>query len=268
MWGRDSSRPSFLPTCQNVQENPVPKKFRALLALSLFSASPFVSHAVSATTKDDSAKSVFCGKYQYHYLLYAPPRTGASPAILILHGAGDQPAPMLEAWKSRAKKEGIALIAPQLPMAPAFEEVAPQVFRCMVEDAKKSVLIDPQRVYIFGHSMGGYLAYDAAMLQSNYFAAAAIHAMGISKEYYGIVARAVRKMPIAIYVGDSERPDLYDKTSKTRDLLRKENFEVHFVELRDHDHNYYALSDQINEDAWNFLKNKKLPNLPVTESQP
>lgn len=238
----------------------MPKKFRALLVLCLLSAGAFVSRPAIAATKDLSPKSVFCGKFQYHYLLYAPPRTGASPAILILHGAGDQPAPMLEAWKSLAKKEGIALIVPQLPMAPAFEEVAPQVFRCMVEDAKKSVLIDPQRIYIFGHSMGGYLAYDAAMLQSNYFAAAAIHAMGISEEYYGIVAKAARKMPIAIYVGDIERPDLYDKTCKTRDLLKKENFEVHFVELRDHDHNYYALSDHINEDSWNFLKNKKLPN--------
>lgn len=167
---------------------------------------------------------------------------------------------MIEAWKSLAKKDAIALIAPQLPMAPAFEEVAPQVFRCMVEDAKRTVLLDPLRIYIFGHSMGGYLGYDAAMLQSKYFAAAAIHAMGISEAYYGIVPRAERKMPVAIYIGDSERPDLYDKACKTRDLLRKENFTVHFVELRDHDHNYYALSDQINEDAWNFLKDKKLPN--------
>ena len=188
------------------------KKIRALIALSLFTAGLFVSSAVSAATKDVSPKSVSCGNFQYHYLLYAPPRTGASPAILILHGAGDQPAPMLEAWKSLAKKEGTALIVPQLPMTPAFEEVAPQVFRCMVEDAKKSVLLDPQRIYIFGHSMGGYLAYDAAMLQSSYFAAAAIHAMGISENYYWIVAKAERKMPIAIYVGDSERPDLYDKT--------------------------------------------------------
>jgi len=169
---------------------------------------------------------------------------------------------MLEAWKDLAKKERITLIVPALPRVAAFEELAPQVFRCMVEDAKKSVLLDPRRIYIFGHSMGGYLGYDAAMLQSNYFAAAAIHAMGISEEYYGIVGRAERKIPVAIYIGDSERPDLYEITRKTRDLLRKENFPVHYVELRDHDHNYYALSDHINEDAWNFLKDKSLPLAP------
>ncbi len=237
----------------------LPAEFRALVVLCLFCAVPSV---LSATSKDVTSRTVSCSKYQFHYLLYASPRTSASPALLILHGAGDQPDPMLEAWKDLAKKEGITLIVPALPRVAAFEDLAPQVFRCIIEDAKKSVLLDPQRIYIFGHSMGGYLGYDAAMPQSKYFAAAAIHAMGISEDYYWIIGRAERKIPIAIYIGDSERPDLYHKTCKTRDLLRKEDFEVHFVELRDHDHNYYALSDRINENAWHFLKDKSLPPAP------
>jgi poly(3-hydroxybutyrate) depolymerase len=236
-----------------------PNQLRALFAFCFFCVVPL---ALSATSKDVTSKTVSCAKYQFHYLLYAPEQTGASPALLILHGAGDQPDPMLEAWKSLAKKERITLIVPALPRVAAFEELAPQVFRCMVEDAKKSVLLDPRRIYIFGHSMGGYLGYDAAMLQSNYFAAAAIHAMGISEDYYWIVGKAERKTPIASYIGDGEQPDLYEKARKTRDLLRKENFPVHYVELRDHDHNYYALSDHINEDAWHFLKDKSLPTHP------
>jgi hypothetical protein len=31
------------------------------------------------------------------------------------------------------------------------------------------------------------------------------------------------------------------------------------VELNRHDHNYYARSDEINADAWNFLKDSRLP---------
>jgi poly(3-hydroxybutyrate) depolymerase len=246
----------------------MPLKFRTLRAICLFSVAPFLCQAVSAATKDVSLKTVTCANYQFHYLLYAPPRSAPSPAILILHGAGDQPDPMLEAWKDLAKKEGITLIVPALPRVAAFEEIAPQVFRCMIEDAKKSAAVDPLRVYVFGNSMGGYLAYDAAMLQSTYFAAAAIHAMGISEEYYGIVGKAERKIPVAIYIGDSEQPVLYDKARKTRDLLRRQNFPVHYVELRDHDHNYYALSDKINQDAWTFLKDKSLPPVPSTSTQP
>lgn len=197
------------------------KQFRALLALCLFSAVPAI---LSANSKDVISKTVVCAKYQFHYLLYAPPRNTASPAIVILHGAGDQPDPMVEAWKSLAKKESIILIAPALPRVAAFEELAPQVFRCMVEDARKSVLLDPLRIYIFGNSMGGYLSYDAAMLQSNYFAAAAIHAMGISEDYYWIVSRAERKTPVAIYIGDSDSPDLLDKARKRATCCEKKTF--------------------------------------------
>jgi hypothetical protein len=100
------------------------------------------------------------------------------------------------------------------------------------------------------------------MLPSNYFAAVASQVMGISEDYYWIVARAERKTPVAFYNGNREQPVLYDKARKTRDLLRKGNFPVHYVELRDHDHNYYAQRDHSNEDARNFLKDKKLPNPP------
>lgn len=40
--------------------------------------------------------------------------------------------------------------------------------------------------------MGGYLAFDAAMLESEYFAAVAVHASFISEDYVGL--------PIAIYM--------------------------------------------------------------------
>jgi dipeptidyl aminopeptidase/acylaminoacyl peptidase len=244
-------------TTPNSKDKFLPSKLRLLLVISLAVAAPLASFCSS---KDVSSKTVTCAKAKFRYVLYTPQKTGPLPALLILHGAGDQPEPMLEAWKSLAKKQGIVLIAPELPRVEAFEQFAPQVFRCEVEDAKKSVLLDPQRIYIFGHSMGGYLGYDAAMLESRYFAAAAIHGMGISEDYYWIIGKAERKTPVAIYVGDSEQPVIYERARKTIDLLRKENFPVHFVELRDHDHNYYAMSDHINEDAWNFLKDKTLPN--------
>jgi hypothetical protein len=64
------------------------------------------SLVLSASTQDVTSKTVICDKSQYHYLLYAPLRSGALPAIVILHGAGDQPDPMLEAWKFLAQKEG------------------------------------------------------------------------------------------------------------------------------------------------------------------
>ena len=192
-------------------------------------------------------------------MLFRPEGANPMPALLLLHGSGDHPAPMIEAWKGLAKKEHFVLIAPELPLDPKFEEAAPAIFRCDVEDAKLAGPLDARRVYVFGHSMGGYLAYDAATLASDYFAAVAVHAMRIADEYTYILDKAKRKTPMAIYIGDRDQFVALDGVRKTRDLLKKSGFPVHYIELPGHDHNYYAIADQVNSDAWSFLKKVQLP---------
>src|SRR5581483_3635388 len=210
--------------------------------------------SASATAGNVNSRTAQCGKVEQTYLYFSPTETRNLPAVVLLHGAGDQPLNMLDAWKSFAADKKIVLLAPKLPRDPKFEDGAPEVFRCVVEDAKRVASIDPSRVYLFGNSMGGYLAYDGAMFESEYFAAIAVHAMRIADDYAWIVNRAHRKTPIAIYIGDHDQFFSQESVRKTRDLLRKSGFPVHYVELSRHDHNYYALSDQINEDAWDFLK--------------
>lgn len=214
---------------------------------------------VVAAASNAKSRSAQCGNVKQTYLYFSPSEISNLPAVVLLHGAGDQPANMLNAWKAFAVNKKIVLLAPNLPRDPKFEEAAPQVFRCVVEDAKRIASIDPSRVYIFGNSMGGYLAYDGAMFESEYFAAVAVHAMRIADDYAWIVDRARRKTPIAIYIGDHDQFFSQESVRKTRDLLLKSGFPVHYVELSRHDHNYYDVSDQINEDAWDFLKQFRLP---------
>ena len=209
---------------------------------------------------DVGTQMVRCGAIDQVYLYYSPDKNAKLPVVVLLHGAGDRAANMMDAWKKFAHKQKIAVIAPQLPRGPKFEDAAPQIFRCVVEHAKRLVGIDPQHVYLFGNSMGGYLAYDGAMFESKYFAAIAVHAMRIADEYEWIVGRAQRKMPIAIYIGDHDQFFSQESVRKTRDLLKKAGFPVHYVELDHHDHNYYALADEINADAWKFLKQNGLPD--------
>src|SRR5271165_3048835 len=216
-----------------------------------------------ASVPDGSAsevlsKSIRCENIRQTYLYYSPEispkhvpesseETGSAlPVVMLLHGAGDRAAHMVDAWRHFAAKHKIILLAPELPREEKYEQIAPQVFRCVVEDAKQWLHIDPQRVYLFGNSMGGYLAYDSAMFESQYFAAVAVHAMRIADEYAWIVDRAQRKTPIAIYIGDRDQYFSVASVLKTRDLLRKAGFPVHYVEMINHDHDYYAGSDEIN----------------------
>lgn len=213
-----------------------------------------------AAASDVVSRTAQCSGRSQVYLEYSPDRDHPLPTVMLLHGAGDKPANMVDAWKGFARKQKIVLLAPELPRDPKFEDAAPRIFRCVVEDAKQFVGIDAKRVYLFGNSMGGYLAFDGAMFESTYFAAIAVHANRIADDYVSIVKHAERKTPIAIYIGDNDQFFSQDSVRKTRDLLRKAGFPVHYVELENHDHNYYALSDDINSDAWKFLKDKRLPD--------
>ena len=148
----------------------------------------------------EARRTVQCEEASYRYLLDSPQGNRAKPAILLLHGSGDDGSGIFHMWQQFALVNGIVLIAPTLPRAIAFEKVAPAVFRCVVEDARTVAKIDPKRIFVVGHSMGGYLAYDAAMFESKSFAAVVVHAAAIDDDYAGILDHARRKIPIAIFI--------------------------------------------------------------------
>lgn len=215
--------------------------------------------AFSIRVPAQTLRSVRCEGATRHYLLTSPLGNAPKPALLLLHGAGGHASDLLPLWMNFAANHGIVLVAPELPRDAAFEEAAPAVFRCIVEDAKTVAKIDPRRIYVFGHSMGGYLAYDAAMFESEYFAAVAVHAAGIADDYTEILAHARRKIPIAIFVGDRDAPGTLQSARKTQELLRRDGFPVEYEELEGHDHNFDAFAERITRDAWVFLSARSLP---------
>jgi predicted esterase len=228
---------------------------RALAALALcagFAAS-------GGPARAESPRTVSCAGTTYRYLLETPPGNRPRPAILLLHGSGDDGSGLFHMWKPFALANGIVIIAPTLPRALAFETVAPEVFRCVVEDARGVAKIDPKRIFVVGHSMGGYLAYDAAMFESEYFAAVVVHAAAIGEEYTGILDHARRKIPIAIFIGDRDQLVPIASVRRTRDLLVHAGFPVAYEEIVGHDHFYEGLVDPLDRKAWAFLEAHPLP---------
>jgi len=204
-------------------------------------------------------RSAACDGVTYRYLLVAPKFNRPKPALLLLHGSGGHAHDLVIPWRSFAETHDLVLIAPELTNKRAFEAIAPAVFRCIVEDAKKAVALDPKRLYVFGHSMGGYLAYDAAMFESGYFAAAAAHAAAVDPDFDDILTKATRKIPIAIFVGDRDPLTPIASVRRTRDLLVKAGFPVQYEEIEGHDHYYEPVADRINREAWAFFEAHPLP---------
>jgi len=206
--------------------------------------------------------SLIFGGSDYQYFLSKPATsdgTNALPVLFLVHGSGGDGLDFIQFWRDLANQNGIILLAPTFRFGADLEKQVPELFRALVEDAKKYSRIDPRRVYLFGYSAGGYCTFDAATLDSTYFTAAAVFAGIITPDYDGIVQQARRKTPIAMYIGDHDQFFSLAETRRTRDLLLVNGFPVHYVEIAHQDHNYGAISATVNEDAWTFMSKFALP---------
>ncbi len=76
-----------------------------------------------------------------------------------------------------------------------------------MNDVKAKAAIDPRRVYLFGHSAGAVFGLQMGVIESKYFAAAAVHAGAIPPENYSLIGYAERKIPewIAISTRDHDQ---------------------------------------------------------------
>ena len=135
----------------------------------------------SAFAKDDITKELITsnGKTRPYYL-YVPPTVKApnlAPLIVTLHGSNRTGVTLVEKWKDYAKKEGIILAGPDATNLRGWgsPQDGPDFLRDLVEELKTKYPVNPQRVYLFGHSAGAIFAMQMSLLESQYFAAAAVH---------------------------------------------------------------------------------------------
>jgi predicted esterase len=133
----------------------------------------------------------------------------------------------------------------------------------VVEAAKSKYPIDPRRVYLFGHSAGAVYALYLSVIQSEYFAATAIHAGALLTNDLKIIDIATRKIPIAIWVGTNDPYFALILVRATRDAFDSRGFPVQLTEMPGRDHNYYGVAAKINPAIWEFLEAKTLKSDPL-----
>lgn len=239
--------------------------FLLTFALLLISVSP-----VSSVAKDDITKELIKsnGKTRAYYL-YVPSTLAAgaqAPLIVTLHGSGRNGITLVEKWKDYAKKEGIILVGPDASNSQGWSapQDGPDFLRDLVEELKTKHPVNPRRVYLFGHSAGACFAIHMSLMESQYFAAAAIHAGALrSKREFELIELPKRKIPFSIQVGDSDAFFPVKEVRATSNALQEAGFPVDMIEIKNHDHNYYGSSAKFNQTAWEFLKKHELPEDPL-----
>jgi len=235
--------------------------------LSLAVAAAAVTHAGAGAGDKVQKLSFESGGSQREYYFFLPEKaaTGPAPVLLLLHGSGHDGRSLIDPWQGIAKSEGIVLVAPNAsnPQAWRIPQEGPQYFRDLLETVRAAHhQIDERRMYVFGHSAGAIHGLDLGLLESEYFAAVAVHAGVVSPQIAPLLPQVARKIPMAIWVGTNDAFFPLASVRNTRDLLRAGGFDVSVTEIPNHTHDYYGSAGSINAEVWAFLQRYRLPGPP------
>ena len=224
------------------------------------------AHALAAKGKTEKRALVSAGKRRIYYR-YVPSGVSAkrrAPLLVTLHGSGRNGWSLVYKWRKLAEKQGIILVGPDSTNSEIWniDNDGPAFLHDLVEETRRELPIDGRRIYLFGHSAGAVFAIEIAALESEYFAAAAVHAGALESQYHSVFQYASRKTPIFLVVGTRDVLFPLPSVRATRDALAERGFPVELRELWNHNHNYYVRSGEINRYSWEFLSRHALPGEP------
>ena len=221
---------------------------------------------VPAFAKDDITKELIKsnGRDRVYYLYVPSTIKGPAPLIVMLHGSNRTGVTLVEKWKDYAKKENFIIAGPDATNLRGWGSPhdGPDFLRDLVEELKSKYPINPRRVYLFGHSAGASFSLHMGLMESQYFAAVAIHAGALTSRDYDVIGLAKRKIPISMQVGDSDELVPLKYVRATRDALKEAGIPVDLIEIENHDHWYYDKAAKFNQTAWEFLKKYELDAEP------
>jgi poly(3-hydroxybutyrate) depolymerase len=197
------------------------------------------------------------------YSLFAPPKAVASgaPLLVLLHGSFGSGAAIVSWWIPLAEQEGIVLAGPDAREKEAWQLRAdgPEFIRALIDDVAAKHAIDRSRIYLFGSSGGAVYALTLSMLESQLFAATAVHAGAWrTPAEFRAVPYARRKIPIAIFIGDKDEYFPLFAVRKTQKALERTGHRVSVTVIPGHSHAYAQVAPEVNHTAWEFMKGNRL----------
>jgi len=190
------------------------------------------------------------------------------PLVLAFHGSGGDGAMMVDSWAKLAEKERffVAGLKSLDRWNWTIPEDGPDLVHKLTETLLAKLPIDSSRLYLFGQSAGAVFALRLGLLESQYFAAVAVHAGSFrSSADFATIRMARRKLPLLIISGDRDPIFPPASVKSTVAAIQAAGIPAESFIMDWHDHRYYALADSINVRAWEFLKKQSLKATPRYE---
>jgi predicted esterase len=199
---------------------------------------------------------VLPGQPTIPYLVQLPPEYDPHrtyPAIITLHSAGSSPELQIDWWagarlpesglrQGHAARHGTIVIAPawaknqQRSYAYSVEEFAAVLNS--LRDACRRFAIDPDRVFLSGHSMGGDAAWDIGLAHPDLFAGV-IPITAVADKYVTIYWQNAKNLPVYLVTGELDG----DKSSKNAahlDRYMQHGYNVTVTQFQGRGHEHFA----------------------------
>ncbi len=239
------------------------KRPEILFSVALLSSVFALAEKALAEKTEVRRETVRSGGRDRTYWIFVPDGGAPDaprPLLVLLHGSGRNGETLARPWKDFATKEGLVLAAPDSLDSVHWSSPSdgPEFLRDVVEAVRARTSVDPRRIFLFGHSAGACFALEMGALESNYFAAVAIHAGATPPGDFATFDWARRKVPYGIWIGTEDAFFPLEAVRATRDALKSRGFPVEYQEMGGHTHDYYGSARDINRMAWDFFKSRPL----------
>lgn len=155
------------------------------------------------------------------------------PLLVALHGMGGDENSMFDSYNNGALKReservGFVVAAPKgRDTASMYRGSAEQDVIDVIREVRRDYKIDPNRIYLMGHSMGGYGTWSVAIAHPDLFAA--IGPISGGGDPAGLVK--IRAVPEYVVHGDDDRTVNVNESRRMVEAAKKAGIDVVYVEV-------------------------------------
>jgi predicted esterase len=167
--------------------------------------------------------------------VYVPPSYDPkkpAPLVVLLHGRGDSESDMIASpWvRANADAAGCIVIAPYARGDSQYVDPASQDVYAALDAARTAFNVDPHRIYLVGHSMGGYGVFIVGPKHPEVWAGVLAASGGMVTEDTATALKAFQNIPVYLVVGSNDPIVPHGYMKQNYDLLQSSNIEAYYYE--------------------------------------
>lgn len=183
------------------------------------------------------------------------------PLIIFLHGAGERGDDLERLKKhgppkliAQGRDLGAIVASPQTPEGEVWD---PQLVKALTDELAATLRVDQSRIYLTGLSMGGFGAWETALLYPDTYAAIVPICGGAGVRF--LLAERIRSLPVWIFHGAKDTVVEPAHSQRMHEALKHIGGNVRFTLYPDAAHDSWT-SAYDDPELWSWLLAQKRPD--------